>query len=430
MTRNLQTSQSVMTGRDDKRNDPDSATRRTALARLSALWAAAAVPPLVSSCGGGSDVPAPAPPPSGQPRVVELLAGLASPWGLAFLPDGPMLVTQKAGAMVILSADGSRIESELTGIPAVDSAGQGGLLDLVLDPDYATNQRVFWTFSEKDTASGQSGTAVARGRLVGAALQEVRVIFRQVPKVGGSGHYGSRLAFRNDKTLFVTLGERQQDDPSNPTTLNAQSPANHLGKVVRIDRDGLFPADNPDFGPNAQPGLWSIGHRNPQGAAIHPVTGELWITEHGPQGGDELNRISNVLTDNRNYGWPIKSYGCPYGSTPADSSCWVGGGTHVPTYVEPVTYWVPYSIAPAGLMFYTGDKFPEWKHNAFLGALAGTALWRVELNANGNGLASTNPPSREELFKSLGERIRCVRQGPDGWIYLLTDSGKLLRVER
>lgn len=408
-----------MTGRDDKRNDPDSATRRTALARLSALWAAATMPPLVSSCGGGSDVPAPAPPPSGQPRVVELLAGLASPWGLAFLADDRMLVTQKAGTMVILSADGRRIESELTGVPVVDSAGQGGLLDVVLDPDYATRQRVFWTFSEKDSVSGQSGTAVARGRLVGAALQEVRVIFRQVPKVGGSGHYGSRLAFRGDKTLFVTLGERQQDDPSNPTTLNAQSPANHLGKVVRIDRDGLFPADNPDFGPNAQPGLWSIGHRNPQGAVIHPKTGELWLTEHGPQGGDELNRI----VPGRNYGWPIRSYGCPYGSTPADSSCWVGGGIHAPTYVEPVTYWVPYSIAPAGLTFYTGDKFPEWQGQALLGALAGTALWRVELNGS-------TVVQREELFKSLGERIRCVRQGPDGWIYLLTDSGKLLRVER
>lgn len=408
-----------MTGRDDKRNDPVSATRRTALARLSALWAAATMPPLVSSCGGGSDVPAPAPPPSGQPRVVELLAGLASPWGLAFLADDRMLVTQKAGTMVILSADGRRIESELTGVPVVDSAGQGGLLDVVLDPDYATRQRVFWTFSEKDSVSGQSGTAVARGRLVGAALQEVRVIFRQVPKVGGSGHYGSRLAFRGDKTLFVTLGERQQDDPSNPTTLNAQSPANHLGKVVRIDRDGLFPADNPDFGPNAQPGLWSIGHRNPQGAAIHPTTGELWITEHGPQGGDELNRI----VPGRNYGWPIRSYGCPYGSTPADSSCWVGGGIHAPTYVEPVTYWVPYSIAPAGLTFYTGDKFPEWQGQALLGALAGTALWRVELNGS-------TVVQREELFKSLGERIRCVRQGPDGWLYLLTDSGKLLRVER
>jgi glucose/arabinose dehydrogenase len=292
-----------MNRRGDKRNDPDSATRRKALARLSALWAAAAVPPLVSSCGGGSDAPTPVPP-SGQPRIVELLAGLASPWGLAFLPDGRMLVTQKAGTMVILSADGSRIESELPGVPAVDSAGQGGLLDVVLDPDYATNQRVFWTFSEKDTASGRSGTAVARGRLVGAALQEVGVIFRQVPKVGGSGHYGSRLAFRKDKTLFVTLGERQQDDPSNPTTLNAQNPASHLGKVVRIGRDGEFPSDNPtNFGPGAAPGLWSIGHRNPQGAAIQPTTGELWITEHGPQGGDELNRI----VPGGNYGWPIRS---------------------------------------------------------------------------------------------------------------------------
>jgi glucose/arabinose dehydrogenase len=403
---------------DNRGSAPDNATRREALARLGALWAAAAAPPMVLGCGGGNAPPAPAPPPSAQPQAVNLFGGLASPWGMAFLPDGRMLVTQKGGTMVILRADGRAIEAQVTGVPAVDPAGQGGLLDVVLDPDYATNQRVFWTFSEKDTVSGLSGTAVARGRLLGAALQEVGVIFRQVPKVGGGGHYGSRLAFRSDQTLFVTLGERQLDDPANPTPLNAQNPANYLGKVVRINTDGTFPADNPDFGPNALPGLWSIGHRNPQGAAIHLDTGELWLTEHGPQGGDELNR----LLPGRNYGWPLRSYGCPYGSTPADSSCWVGGGIHAPDFEEPVTYWVPYSIAPAGLVFYTGDKFPEWQGNAFLGALAGTALWRIELN--GNTVAS-----REELFKSLGERIRCVRQGPDGWLYLLTDSGKLLRIE-
>jgi glucose/arabinose dehydrogenase len=421
-----------MTAPDGKRNDPDNASRRDALARLGALFATAAAPPLVASCGGGNDLPAPAPPPppSGAPRVVELRSGLASPWGMAFLPDGRMLVTQKAGSMVIVSADGSRIEAQVTGVPDVVAAGQGGLLDVALDPDFATNQRVFWTYSETDqnNVSGLSGTAVASGRLVGPALdqlQEVSVIFRQVPKVGGSGHFGSRLAFRDDGTLFVTLGERQLDDPANPTSLNAQNPANYLGKVVRINTDGTFPSDNPDFGPNALPGLWSIGHRNPQGAAIHPTTGELWITEHGPQGGDELNRIGNVLNANRNYGWPIRSYGCPYGSTPADSSCWVGGGVHAPTYVEPVTYWVPFSIAPAGLMFYTGDGFPEWRGNAFLGALAGTALWRVVLNGNAFVSRETLPAT-----VSLGERIRCVQQGPDGWIYLLTDRGKLLRVER
>lgn len=321
--------------------------------------------------------------------------------------------------MALLTADGTTRLSLISGLPAVDSAGQGGLMDVALDPEFDgfTNTWVYWTYSEP--GQGGSGTAVARGRLVGDVLQDIAVIFRQVPKLSGSGHYGSRLAFRADNTLLVTLGERQYDNPSNPTTEYAQNVANHLGKVVRIDRDGSISSGNPTFvGTGAQPELWSIGHRNPQGAAIHPGTGDLWLTEHGPQGGDELNRI----LPGSNYGWPIKSYGCPYGS-PVGDACRVGGGTHAPSFTEPVSYWVPTSIAPAGLMFYTGDKFPEWQGNAFLGALAGTALWRVELSGN-------SETARERLLGELGERIRDVRQGPDGWIYLLTDSGKLIRLER
>jgi glucose/arabinose dehydrogenase len=338
---------------------------------------------------------------------------------MTFLPDGRILVTQKAGTLAVLNADGSNLII-VSGLPAVDSAGQGGLMDVVLDPDFngISNTWVYWTYSESGT--GGSGTAVARGRLVGLdTLEDVSVIFRQTPKLTGSGHYGSRLAFRADKTLLVTLGERQYDNPSSPTTDYAQNVANHLGKVIRINRDGSIPSGNPAFvGTGTRPELWSIGHRNPQGAAIHPSTGELWLTEHGPQGGDELNQI----VPGGNYGWPIKSYGCPYGS-PVGDACRVGGGTHAPSFTEPVSYWVPTSIAPAGLMFYTGDKFPEWQGHAFLGALAGTALWRIELNGN-------SEISRERLFGELGERIRDVRQGPDGWIYLLTDSGKLIRVER
>jgi glucose/arabinose dehydrogenase len=354
----------------------------------------------------------------GAPRTRTLNASLASPWGLAFLPDGRMIVTQKGGTMVLLSADGATVLAALTGVPTVDASGQGGLLDVALDPDFdgSTNAWIYWTYSEP--GPGGAGTAVARGRLVGTSLQDVAVIFRQLPKVGGSGHYGSRLAFRGDGTLLVTLGERQLDNPANPGVQYAQNVANHLGKVVRFHRDGSIPVDNPSFGAGAQPALWSIGHRNPQGAAIHPATGELWLLEHGPQGGDELNRV----VPGGNYGWPLASYGCPYGA-PVGTACRVGGGTHAPTYVEPAAYWVPTSIAPAGMTFYTGTRFPEWHGNVLFGALAGTALWRVALD--GNGVAS-----RERLFGTLGERIRNVRQGPDGWLYLLTDSGKLIRVER
>jgi glucose/arabinose dehydrogenase len=357
-------------------------------------------------------------PPGTAARTRVLNASLASPWGLAFLPDGRMLVTQKGGSMVLLSADGSQVQATLVGVPAVNAAGQGGLLDVVVDPgfDGTTNRWVYWTFSEDGT--GGTGTAVARGELVGATLQNVDVIFRQQPKVGGSGHYGSRIAFRADGTMFVTLGERQLEDPANPGYLYAQNVATHLGKVVRINRNGSVPAGNPSFGASALPQLWSIGHRNPQGAAIHPSTGELWLNEHGPQGGDEINRV----VAGGNYGWPIRSYGCPYGSTPGPA-CQVGGGTHAPAYLEPVSYWVPLSIAPAGLAFYTGDRFPEWQGSAFLGALAGQALWRVALVGNAE-------VARQSMFGSLGERIRCVRQGPDGFLYLLTDSGKLIRVER
>jgi len=357
--------------------------------------------------------------PPGATRATVLNSSLASPWALAFLPDGRMLVTQKGGTMVILSADGARVEATVSGVPEVAAAGQGGLLDVALDPDFdgQSNRWIYWSYAE--AGSGGTGTAVARGRLVGAELQDVAVIFRQLPKLSGRAHFGSRLAFRADKTLFVTLGERMRDDPFAPGMQYSQNVATHLGKVARINRDGSTPADNPRLGiPGALPQIWSYGHRNPQGAAIHPGSGELWVSEHGPQGGDELNRV----LAGGNYGWPIRSYGCPYGM-PVGDTCRLGGGRHAPSYVEPVSFWVPTSIAPAGLMFYTGERFPDWQGSAFVGALAGKALWRVALKGNVE-------VSRERLLAELGERIRDVRQGPDGWIYLLTDSGKLIRVER
>lgn len=377
----------------------------------------------IASCGGGSSAaaPPPPPPPAGAIKATVLPVTLSSPWALAFLPDGRMLVTQKGGSMVIVRANGAAVDATLAGVPAVNSGGQGGLLDVALDPDFAADPWVYFSYSEDGT--GGAGTALARGRLVGSALQGVAVIWRQTPKVGGGLHYGSRIVFRADKTLYLTVGERGQDDPGAPSAAHAQNVGKTLGKVLRLNRDGSIPPGNPAFtAPGALPGLWSIGHRNPQGAALKPGTDELWLTEHGPRGGDELNRV----LAGRNYGWPLVSYGCPYTFAQSDASCRPGGGTHAPAYEEPRSTWLPISTAPSGLAFYSGDKFPEWRGNLFAGALAGATLWRVVLDAD-NAVAQ-----REEVaaVKALGKRIRTVRQGPDGWLYLLTDDGKIIRVER
>ncbi len=374
------------------------------------------------------------------PKAVVVNSALKLPWGMAFLPDGRALIAQRAGTMVVLSADGQSVSEPLTGLPPVAFTGMGGLLDVAIDPDFAADPWVYWTYSEPGSGAdaGKAGIAVARGRLRGNALENVAVIFRQHPKVDSPSHWGSRLAFRADRTLFVVLGDRKLNEPDHVPTeaafaaqarallhsirLGARSPQSlqgHLGKTIRINRDGSVPAGNPDFhSAGAQPEIWSLGHRNPQGATVHPVTGELWVVEHGPQGGDELNRV----LPGRNYGWPMRSYGCPYGA-PIGEACRIGGGTHAPRYEEPVATWVPTSIAPSGLAFYTGEQFPEWKGDLFIGALGGTALWRVKLDG-------ANEVSRERLFAELKERIRCVTQGPDGWLYLLTDAGKLIRVSR
>lgn len=364
-----------------------------------------------SGGGGGSDTDPPSDLPQDiEPKAITLNDELIRPWGLAFLPDRRMLVSEKGGTMVILSADGITIQEEVSGLPVVTDTGQGGLLDVALDPDFETDPWIYWTYSEPGVGveDALSGTSVARGRLIGNALQDVEVIYRQVPKVSGSGHFGSRIAFRSDKTLFVTLGERQKGSPAQDLTMT-------LGKVIRINRDGSIPPDNPLI-VGARPEIWSYGHRNPQGAAIRPSDGQLWINEHGPQGGDELNQI----IAGGNYGWPVVSYGCNYGD-PIGDACRIGGGTHSPEYVEPVSYWVPTSIAPAGMIFYTGSGFPLWQGDVFIGALAGTSLWRVQLSGDTEVM-------REAIFSELGERIRDVEQGPDDWIYLLTDSGKLIQI--
>jgi glucose/arabinose dehydrogenase len=377
-------------------NHPTRSVRRYALARLnvfllSALWAC-------TPCFAADKPSAQAV--ASAPKVAVLSTALQSPWGMAFLPDGRMLVTQKAGTMVVVSADGGEVSAPFsTNLPALVAAGQGGLLDVVLDPDFdlATNPRVYWAFSE--SGPGGAGTAVARGNLVSSAA-------------------GFAIE------ALVTLGDRMRDDPANPTSAHAQSLSTSLGKVVRINRDGTVPAGNPNFGvPGALPELWSYGHRNPQGAAMKPGTDDLWLTEHGPRGGDELNRA----LPGRNYGWPLRSYGCPYREGKNQPDCWPGGGTHAPAFEEPQTLWAGNSTAPTDLMFYTGTRFDAlgWRGNAFVGALAGTTLWRLVLSGD-------KVVSKEEVapVKALRQRIRAVKQGPDGWIYLLTDSGQLLRVYR
>ncbi len=385
-----------------------SITGLTLSALLISLW-------VLAACGSegnsnGSEKTRATAPTSVDPRYVVLNDLLVRPWGLAFLPDGRILVTEKRGRMVILSAEGTSVQEAVTGLPAVADASQGGLLDVALDPDFTTDPWIYWTYAEPGTGAelGLAGTAVARGRLIGNTLNDVEVIYRQKPKVTGGGHFGSRIAFRSDRTLYVTLGERQKFTPAQDLTTT-------LGKVIRINRDGTIPPDNPSI-IGAEPEIFSYGHRNPQGAAIRPGGDELWVSEHGPQGGDEINKI----VAGGNYGWPVVSYGCNYGD-PVSDACRIGGGVHAPNYIEPVSYWVPVSIAPSGMIFYTGAGFPQWQGNLFIGALIGTALWRVELNEDQEVL-------RERLFFEPNERIRDVGQGPDGWIYLLTDSGKLVQI--
>jgi glucose/arabinose dehydrogenase len=339
---------------------------------------------------------------------------------MAFLPDGRLLVTQKAGQLRLVSADGATVSPPITGgVPTVDDAGQGGLLDVALDPsfDLATNRRIYLAYSEPGpVGSGINGTAVASADLNATltALENVKVIFQQLPKKASAGHYGARLIFRTDGTLFVTLGERQG------FAAEAQLLTSQLGKVVRINKDGSIPADNP-YATNADPlarAVWSYGHRNPQAAALHPATGELWVTEHGPQGGDEVN----LARPTRNFGWPNVSYGCSYGATPG-TACRIGGGTHAAPYTPPLTFWYATSTAPGGAAFYTGDKFPEWKGSFFVGGLAGKTLWRFVL--------TDDAITGQEPFFAGQHEIRDLKQGPDGYLYLISrNTSQIYRIER
>lgn len=388
--------------------------------RGASRWQFAAVVLLwMGGCRGGDETAVAAPAsasPGSRPafELVTLASGLEHPWGLAFLPDGRMLVTERAGRVRVVTTAGQKGPA-LSGLPRnIDVGGQGGLLDVALDPDFQQNRRVFFSFSERGEGgdSTRNSTAVWRAELdpQGTALVNGQVIFRQRPKVDSSGHFGGRLVFDRSKALFVTLGDRQS------RSADAQVLSNHLGKVVRIRTDGSTPADNPFVADRQAAGeVWSLGHRNVQGAALHPVSGELWTHEHGPQGGDEVN----LTRKGRNYGWPVITHGCTYGLCRD-----IGEGTQKAGMEQPLTWWPKPSTAPSGMLFYTADRIAPWKGSLFVGALAGQTLWRLSLEGD-------RVVGRESLLAGQGHRIRTVVQGPDGWIYLLTDDsdGKILRLQ-
>ena len=341
---------------------------------------------------------------AGQLEVQTVASGLVNPWGLAFLPDGRMLVTERPGRMRIVTANGV-LSPPLKNVPEVWVSGQGGLLDVELDKDFAQNNTLYICFAERTGGGGR--TAVARARLGSDRLNDVKVIFRQEGPLSSGNHYGCRIAQGNDGDLFVTLGEHfsHRDE--------AQNLANHLGKIIRIAPDGSVPSDNPFVGRDgAKPEIWSYGHRNEQGLAINPATGDLWEIEHGPRGGDEVN----IIGKGKNYGWPVIGYGIDYNGAKIHDSTARDG------MEQPVKYWVP-SIAPSGMTFYTGTLFPKWRGSLFTGALKAKMLVRLSLKGN----AVTG---EERLLQNLNERIRDVRQGPDGALWLLTDSsaGRILRV--
>jgi glucose/arabinose dehydrogenase len=337
--------------------------------------------------------------------VARIAGGLEHPWSVAFLPDGRLLVTEREGRLRIVK-DGRLEPQPVAGLPPVAPRGQGGLLDVVPHPGFAQNGLVYFSFAARG-ADGY-GTEVARARLAGDRLEGAEVIFRQNPKGGTGIHFGSRLVFDRAGFLYITLGDRGEQD-------RAQKPGDHAGSVIRLHDDGRVPADNPFAGrPGWKPEKFTLGHRNMQGAALHPATGLLWTHEHGPQGGDEVN----VMRPGVNYGWPVITYGVNYGLGTK-----IGEGTHKPGMAQPLHRWVP-SIAPSGMAFYTGERFARWKGDLFVGALRDRMLVRLKLDGE-------KVVREERLLQGVLGRIRDVRAAPDGYLYLLTDEsdGVLARLE-
>ncbi|MBI3937062.1 MAG: PQQ-dependent sugar dehydrogenase [Betaproteobacteria bacterium] len=339
-------------------------------------------------------------------RVVTLVERLEHPWSIAWLPDGRMLVTERPGRLRIVSKDFRLDARPLEGAPRVAAVGQGGLFDVVLHPRYADNGWIYLSYA--GYSDGGWGTEALRARLDGHRLVETQVLFRMQPKTRTGYHFGGRIVFDRQGYLYLTLGDRGEME-------RAQRLDDHAGSVIRLHDDGRVPTDNPFMGrAGARPEKFTLGNRNMQGAALHPRTGELWTHEHGPQGGDEIN----VIRAGRNYGWPVITYGVNYGTGTR-----IGEGTHKPGMEQPLYHWVP-SIAPSGMAFYTGERFPHWRGNLFVGALRDQMLVRLEL-------AGEKVVKEERLIKNAIGRIRDVRMGPDGYLYLLTDhpDGVLARLE-
>ena len=338
-------------------------------------------------------------------RVTTVARGLVHPWSLAFLPNGDMLVTERVGRLRIIR-NGELRPMPVAGVPEVALGGQGGLLDIALHPKFAENRLIYLSYAA--AGEGGSGTEVARARLVDDELVNLERILDVRPKSIGGRHFGSRLLFGRDGYLYVTAGERASRD-------RAQNLGDLAGSIMRITDDGGVPPDNPFVGrADARPEIYTYGNRNPQGLAMHPETGQIWEAEHGPKGGDEIN----ILVAGTNYGWPVITYGRSY------SGAEIGEGTAKAGMAQPARHWGVPSISPSGMAFYTGDDFPSWRNNMFLGALSGRALIRLVLDG-------TEIVHEERLLEDLGERIRDVRQGPNGYLYLLTDSpkGRLLRLD-
>ncbi|WJN58158.1 PQQ-dependent sugar dehydrogenase [Pseudomonas sp. SO81] len=346
----------------------------------------------------------------GELQLTEVVGGLEHPWSLAFLPDGQgSLITERPGRLRWLDAQG-RLQAPLAGVPQVYARGQGGLLDVALSPDFARDRLVYLSYAEADESADKAGTAVGRGRLSEdmRGLQDFRVIFRQQPKLSEGIHFGSRLAFDRQGFLYISLGENNQ-------RATAQELDKLQGKLVRLNPDGSVPPDNPFVGkPGARAEIWSYGHRNPQGMALNPWSGAIWLHEHGPRGGDEIN----VPLKGRNYGWPLATHGVNYSLLPIpEAEGEQVAGTEAPQHV-----WEK-SPAVSGMAFYSAERFPAWRHNLFIGALADQSLIRLQLDGDRVG-------HEERLLQDKGWRIRDVRQGPDGYLYLLTDApdGKLVRL--
>lgn len=339
-------------------------------------------------------------------KLTTVAQGLVNPWGLALLPDGRFLVTERPGRMRIVAKDGT-LSEPLGGIPELFARGQGGLLDVTLSPKFAEDRLVYFSFSEP--GDGGAGTAVARGKLGDKALENVQVIWRQTPKVNSPNHWGSRIVFRPDGTLYITLGDRFNQRP----LVNDMSTT--IGKVVRINADGSIPQDNPFVGKAGVKGeIWSVGHRSVQAATLDPKTNQLWTVEHGARGGDELNHPEA----GKNYGWPIITYGVDY------SGVKIGEGTEKEGLEQPVYYWDPV-IAPSGALFYTGDAFPDWKGDFFVGSMQPGGLVRLKVE-NGKVTKETR------YIGNPKQRVRDIQQGPDGLLYIITDSqkGEIIRLDK